>query len=105
MAAVPVRRPEKTEERGRSRFKLLACAPGKLLPDWVFDRADEIRAGHAHGRGDIYPQERIERAFSNFFRRGNLIALPELALHRVTREVDRTLEDYVQREKLSGNWR
>ncbi len=55
-------------------------------------------------RGDIYPQERVERALSNFFRRGNLIALREMALQRVTRAVDRTLDDYVKRKKLSGNW-
>jgi two-component system sensor histidine kinase KdpD len=82
------------------------------LPDWVLDRADEIVLADLTpealvtrmARGDIYPQERIERALSNFFRRGNLIALRELALQRVTRAVDRTLEDYVHRKKLSGNW-
>jgi two-component system sensor histidine kinase KdpD len=84
----------------------------ETLPDWVLDRADEIVLADLTpealvtrmARGDIYPQERIERALSNFFRRGNLIALRELALQRVTRAVDRTLEDYVQRKKLSGNW-
>jgi two-component system sensor histidine kinase KdpD len=82
------------------------------VPDWVLDRADEIVLADLTpealttrmARGDIYPQERIERALQNFFRRGNLIALRELALQRVTRAVDRTLEDYVQRKKLSGNW-
>jgi two-component system sensor histidine kinase KdpD len=78
----------------------------------VLDRADEIVLADLTpealvtrmARGDIYPQERVERALGNFFRRGNLIALRELALQRVTRAVDRTLEDYVQRKKLSGNW-
>jgi two-component system sensor histidine kinase KdpD len=55
-------------------------------------------------RGDIYPQERVERALQNFFRRGNLIALREMALQRVTRAVDRTLDDYVTRKQLSGHW-
>lgn len=84
----------------------------ETVPDWVLDRADEIVLSDLTpealvtrmSRGDIYPQERVERALSNFFRRGNLIALRELALQRVTRAVDRTLEDYVQRKKLSGNW-
>ena len=48
--------------------------------------------------------ERVERALQNFFRRGNLIALREMALQRVTRAVDRTLDDYVSRKKLSGHW-
>jgi two-component system sensor histidine kinase KdpD len=46
----------------------------------------------------------VERALQNFFRRGNLIALREMALQRVTRAVDRTLDDYVTRKQLSGHW-
>ncbi len=84
----------------------------ETVPDWVLDRADEIVLSdltpealvHRMGRGDIYPQERAERALQNFFRRGNLIALREMALQRVTRAVDRTLDDYVARKKLSGHW-
>jgi two-component system sensor histidine kinase KdpD len=55
-------------------------------------------------RGDIYPLERVERSLSNFFRRGNLIALREMALQRVTRAVDRTLDDYVKRKRLGAHW-
>jgi two-component system sensor histidine kinase KdpD len=84
----------------------------ETVPDWLLDRADEIVLSdltpealvQRMSRGDIYPQERVERALGNFFRRGNLIALREMALQRVTRAVDRTLDDYVQRKKLSGNW-
>jgi two-component system sensor histidine kinase KdpD len=84
----------------------------ETVPDWVLDRADEIvlsdltpeALSNRMSRGDIYPQERAERALQNFFRRGNLIALREMALQRVTRAVDRTLDDYVQRKQLSGNW-
>lgn len=84
----------------------------ETVPDWVLDRADEVVLAdltpealvHRMSRGDIYPQERVERALQNFFRRGNLIALREMALQRVTRAVDRTLDDYVSRKKLSGHW-
>ena len=55
-------------------------------------------------RGDIYPMERVERSLANFFRRGNLIALREMALQRVTRAVDRNLDDYVRRKKLGAHW-
>jgi len=55
-------------------------------------------------RGDIYPMERVERSLANFFRRGNLIALREMALQRVTRAVDRTLDDYVRRKRLGAHW-
>jgi two-component system sensor histidine kinase KdpD len=46
----------------------------------------------------------VERSLANFFRRGNLIALRELALQRVTRAVDRTLDDYVKRKRLGSQW-
>lgn len=82
------------------------------VPDWVLDRADEIVISDLTPealttrmrRGDVYPTERAERALSNFFRRGNLIALREMALQRVTRAVDRTLDDYVRRKKLGAHW-
>ena len=82
------------------------------VPDWVLDRADEIVISDLTPealvtrmrRGDIYPEERIERSLANFFRRGNLIALREMALQRVTRAVDRNLDDYVRRKKLGAHW-
>ena len=84
----------------------------ETVPDWVLDRADEIVISDLTPealttrmrRGDIYPMERVERALSNFFRKGNLIALREMALQRVTRAVDRTLEDYVKRKQLGAHW-
>jgi len=36
-----------------------------------------------HERGDVYSSEKVERSLKNFFRRGNLIALRELALRQV----------------------
>jgi two-component system, OmpR family, sensor histidine kinase KdpD len=91
---------------------LTGIAVREQVPDWVLDRADEIVISDLTPealvmrmrRGDIYPMERVERSLQNFFRRGNLIALRELALQRVTRAVDRTLEDYVKRKRLGGNW-
>ncbi len=82
------------------------------VPDWVLDRADEIVISDLTPealvtrmrRGDIYPMERVERSLSNFFRRGNLIALREMALQRVTRAVDRNLDDYVRRKHLGAHW-
>ena len=84
----------------------------ETVPDWVLDRADEIvisdltpeALATRMRRGDIYPLERAERALANFFRRGNLIALREMALHRVTRAVDRTLDAYVKSKQLGAHW-
>ena len=82
------------------------------VPDWVLDRADEIVISDLTPealvtrmrRGDIYPMDRVERSLANFFRRGNLIALREMALQRVTRAVDRSLDEYVRRKNLGAHW-
>lgn len=72
----------------------------ETVPDWVVQRAGEIVMADLTPealqtrmrRGDIYPIDRAERAIGNFFRRGNLIALRELALRQVAQVVDKTLE-------------
>jgi two-component system sensor histidine kinase KdpD len=72
----------------------------ETVPDWVIQRASEIVMADLTPqalqtrmrRGDIYPVDRAERAIGNFFGRGNLIALRELALRQVAQVVDKTLE-------------
>jgi two-component system, OmpR family, sensor histidine kinase KdpD len=84
----------------------------ETVPDWVLERVSEIvmvdltpEALQARmQRGDIYPSDRIERALGNFFRRGNLIALRELALRRVAETVDRSLDDYQHQKDIQANW-
>jgi two-component system sensor histidine kinase KdpD len=91
---------------------LTGIAVRESVPDWVLERADEIVLADVTPealetrmrRGDIYPEDRVERALSNFFRRGNLIALREMALKQVTRAVDRNLDAYVTRKRLGGEW-
>src|ERR1700677_5131203 len=84
----------------------------ETVPDWVLDRADEVvlvdvtpeALQTRMRRGDIYPAERIERSLANFFRRGNLLALRELARKRVTHAVDQNLDAYLRREQLGQDW-
>lgn len=91
---------------------LTGVAVRELVPDWVLDKADEIVISDLTPealvtrlrRGDVYPLERVERSLANFFRRGNLIALREMALQRVTHAVDRNLDDYVRRKNLGPHW-
>jgi two-component system sensor histidine kinase KdpD len=79
----------------------------ETVPDWVLQRVDEVVMAdltpealqNRMRRGDIYPQERVERALGNFFRPGNLIALRELALRHVTHAVDRSLETYLDKQE------
>jgi len=83
----------------------------ETVPDWVVQRAGEIVMADLTPqalqtrmrRGDIYPVERAERALGNFFQRGNLIALRELALRQVTQVVDKTLEAHRAGEHFEVN--
>src|SRR6202045_2789461 len=60
----------------------------ETVPDWLMKRVREVVMADLTPealqtrmrRGDIYPLDRAEKALSNFFRPGNLIALRELAL-------------------------
>jgi two-component system sensor histidine kinase KdpD len=84
----------------------------ETVPDWVLHKADETvmvdltpeALQTRLRRGDVYPLDRAERALANFFRRGNLIALREIALQQVARAVDRNLDDYVTKKKLGSHW-
>jgi two-component system sensor histidine kinase KdpD len=84
----------------------------ETVPDWVLERADEIVLADLTPealqtrmrRGDIYPVDRVEKALSNFFRQGNLLALRELALRQVAHSVDRNLESYLTRKHIDQNW-
>jgi two-component system sensor histidine kinase KdpD len=78
----------------------------ETVPDWVplsatetvmVDLTPEALANRMK-RGDVYSQEKVEQSLKNFFRRGNLIALRELALRQVAEQVDRSLESYMDAE-------
>jgi two-component system sensor histidine kinase KdpD len=83
----------------------------ETVPDWVLKRVNEVVMSDLTPealqsrmrRGDIYPQERVERALGNFFRPSNLIALRELALRHVAQAVDRSLETYMDSEGSGRN--
>ena len=84
----------------------------ETVPDWVPLTAAEtvmvdLTPEALHNRmkrGDVYSSEKVERSLKNFFRRGNLIALRELALRQVAEQVDRSLETYMEDEDIRKNW-
>jgi two-component system, OmpR family, sensor histidine kinase KdpD len=84
----------------------------ETVPDWIIQRADEVVMADLTPealqtrmrRGDVYPIERVERALGNFFRKGNLLALRELALRQVTQCVDRGLDAYLKAKSIDQNW-
>ncbi len=84
----------------------------ETVPDWVARSADEAvmidltpeALQNRMRRGDVYRGEKVEQALRNFFRRGNLIALRELALRQVAEQVDRSLESYMEQKDIQATW-
>jgi two-component system sensor histidine kinase KdpD len=84
----------------------------ETVPDWVPLTASETvmvdltpeALQNRMKRGDVYSTEKVERSLQNFFRRGNLIALRELALRQVAEQVDRSLETYMEDQDIRKNW-
>ena len=82
------------------------------IPDSVIDQADEVevvdmspqalRSRMRHG--NVYPPERAKLALDNYFREGNLNALRELVLRKVTTAVEEDLEDYMRDHKIDAVW-
>ena len=85
----------------------------ETLPDTFFDRADEVMlvdipADELLGRlkaGKVYIPEQAERASKSFFRKGNLIALRELALRRTADRVEDDVQSYRTKQAIERVWK
>lgn len=80
----------------------------ETVPDTFLDRADEVvnvdvtveELRSRLRQGKVYKPEKIEQALTNFFRKGNLSTLRELALRAVADEVGEKAASYRQGEGL-----
>ncbi len=80
----------------------------ETIPDYFLRRADEVVNVDVSidtlrtrlRQGKIYSIEKIEQALTNFFRKGNLSALRELALRQVAEDQAAKAKDYREREGL-----
>jgi len=80
----------------------------ETIPDWVLKRADEVvnvdvsveTLRQRLRQGKIYDAAKVEQALSNFFRKGNLTALRELALRQLAEDQAGKAEAYRDREGL-----
>ncbi len=74
----------------------------ETVPDTLFDAADEVVVVDLPPdellarlkAGKVYVPQQAERAAANFFRKGNLIALRELALRRTADRVDTQMQHW-----------
>ncbi len=85
----------------------------ETVPDSVFDQADEVEIIDIPPdellrrlrEGKVYLPDRSRQAIENFFRKGNLTALREMALRLTAERVDHQLRDYMQSQRISGPWK
>ena len=84
----------------------------ETVPDRVFESADEVELidlppdellERLHA-GKIYVPEQVRHAIDNFFRKGNLIALRELALRTTADRVDAAMREYREGEAIGAIW-
>ena len=84
----------------------------ETLPDRIFERADEVALVDLPPdellarmkEGKVYLAPQAERAVRNFFRKGNLIALRELALRRTADRVDVQMREYRADQAIQTIW-
>ena len=84
----------------------------ETVPDTVLDDADElilvdVTPDELLARlkaGKVYLPQQAERAAQNFFRKGNLIALREIALRRTAEHVEDDVRSYRVEKSISSVW-
>ena len=84
----------------------------ETVPDSIIDRADEIELIDLPPddliqrlrEGKVYMAEQAAAAVENFFRKGNLIALRELALRRTAERVDEQMLSYRRDHGIKDIW-
>ncbi len=84
----------------------------ETVPDSILERADEIELVDVSpeellkrlAEGKVYLPEQARRASEHFFRRGNLLALRELALRRTAERVDADVLAYRTQHEIEATW-
>ena len=84
----------------------------ETIPDGVFDRADEVELIDLPPddllerlrEGRVYGGEKSAQAMQEFFRKGNLIALRQLALRATADRVDAAMREYRDRHAIANPW-
>lgn len=84
----------------------------ETVPDSMLERADDVELIDLPPDdllqrlkdGKVYVPEQIQHAIQNFFAKGNLLALRELALRRTAERVDQQMETYRRDHSVVQTW-
>ena len=101
------------ESRSDTVAQITGIVVRETLPDEIFESADEVELVDLTpeellqrlAEGKVYKHERSKEAIENFFRKGNITALREMALRIVADRVDKQLHDYMQHKRIRGPWK
>ncbi len=101
------------ESRTETVAQITGITVRETIPDEIFENADEVELVDLSpdellqrlSEGKVYSPERSREAIENFFRKGNITALREMALRIVADRVDRQLHDYMQQKHIRGPWK
>ncbi|NVO10401.1 MAG: sensor histidine kinase KdpD [Bacteroidales bacterium] len=101
------------ESRSDTVAQITGITIRETLPDEVFESADDIELVditpdellQRFSEGKVYAPERSREAIQNFFRKGNITALREMALRIVADRVDKQLRQYMQQKRILGPWK
>ncbi len=101
------------ESRSETVAQITGIMVRETVPDEIFENADEVEVIDLPPNellqrlsdGKVYTPERSKEAIGNFFRKGNITALREMALRIVADRVDRQLHDYMQNKRIRGPWK
>ena len=101
------------ESRSETVAQITGVTVRETIPDEIFENADEVELVDLSpdellqrlSEGKVYASERSREAIMNFFRKGNITALREMALRIVAERVDKQLHDYMQQKQIRGPWK
>jgi two-component system sensor histidine kinase KdpD len=101
------------ESRSETVAQITGIIIRETVPDEIFESADEVELVDLTpeellqrlAEGKVYTPERSKEAVENFFRKGNITALREMALRIVADRVDKQLRDYMQHKHIRGPWK
>ncbi len=92
--------------------KITGVIMAETVPDSVFEQADEVELIdlppddllQRFRDGKVYMPAQAQEAVEHFFRKGNLIALRELALRRTAERVDAQMRVYRREHAIDKVW-
>src|SRR5438034_1051315 len=92
--------------------KVTGVVVRETVPDSVLEQADEVELVDLSPddllerlrEGKVYVPAQADEAIRHFFRKGNLIALREMALRRTADRVDAQMRSYMREHAIGRTW-